>query len=511
MTKENKPKIDDNLLYRRQYFIGPKFVNHFKSWNKIKVGDRIRITAHPDLTITTFKKGETEIALLGFMFDSEDYQANLEDILKNIVKETNSFNDIIKATYRYAGRWILIYTNKNESKLLHDPGGLRQIFYCKNGNDVWCSAQPHILASILNKTQKTDPNILNYINSKEYENNEHNWVGNETLFQDIYHSYPNHYLDLNNCNYSRYWPDDTIDKSSLSDTVNSCNKILIGLLKAANCRHDLAQAVTSGWDTRLMLAASKDIKNDIYYYVHKFDDFDDNHADIRVPNKLSSQIGIDIEILDCSKYSDKFNELHKKSLFTHQNDRKKKQHFNYFSDFQGRLNISGNANPLIKVTLPRIDEISPYSLAKLLGFHKQKYALDKIKEWLEHALPISKKYNLHIVHLFYWEIRFGSWAPIYFSELDLSNEEFPPFNCRKLIDLFLSVDDKYRMPSSMLIFRKMIESLWPEVLSQPVNPGRYTIKKKLKSLIVNSLFNLLKILGLYNFVRKKYRTHLVNN
>ena len=59
MTKPNTPKIDDNLLYRRQYFIGPKFVDRFESWNKIKVSNNIHVTAHPDLIVTTAKKGDT--------------------------------------------------------------------------------------------------------------------------------------------------------------------------------------------------------------------------------------------------------------------------------------------------------------------------------------------------------------------------------------------------------------------------------------------------------------------
>ncbi len=76
-------------------------MNRFKSWNRIKIGDRIHITAHPDLTITTLKKGAAEVALLGFMFDSGDYTTNHDDILRNICHDTNSFNDITKATYRY--------------------------------------------------------------------------------------------------------------------------------------------------------------------------------------------------------------------------------------------------------------------------------------------------------------------------------------------------------------------------------------------------------------------------
>ena len=510
MTKVNIPKIDDNLLYRRQYFIGPKFVDRFKSWNRIKVGESVYITAHPDLTITTAKKGDTEIALLGFMFDPYNIKANNENILNTIINSSDSFEDAIKITDQYSGRWILIYTRENEKKLFHDPAGLRQIFYNEHKSTVWCGAQPHILANILNKDRKTNSDLIDFINSKQYDLYEHNWVGNETLYNDICHLFPNHYLDLNGSGYTRYWPNQYITESPLKEVVDTSNEILTGLLKAANYRHSLSQAVTSGWDTRLLLAASKDIRKDVYYYVQQLENLKNNHADLRIPKILLSQLGLEFRIIDCNDYTDEFDDLYQKSISTYQSDIKKKQHYNFFSKFHGKLNISGNGNPLIKIGLPRINEISAYSLAQLIGFHNQEYAIKNIRKWLNQTLPYAKNNNIHIVTLFYWEMRFGNWAPMYNAELDLSIEEFAPFNCRRLINSILSLDDKYRMPSNMLLYQEMIRTLWPEVLTEPVNPGRYTIYKKIKKLFIKLAFNFLKKIKLYNFVRmifRKLRTH----
>ena len=509
MTKVKTPKIYDNLLYRRQYFIGPKFVDRFKLWNKIKIGKNLHITAHPDLTVTTVKNGETELALLGFMFDSDHYKANNNDILNDIITDNNSFEEVVKATNRYAGRWILIYTKQNENKLFHDPAGLRQIFYTNYKSDIWCSAQPHILAELLDKQENQNEDLIEFYSSKQYQAYERNWIGNETIYNDIYHLYPNHYLDLNGGEYTRYWPNQAFVESSLKDVANTSNKILTRLLKAANFRHNLAQAVTSGWDTRLLLAASKNIKKDVYYYVQQLSNLGDNHADIRVPKKLMSQLGLEFHVLDCNDYSSEFDDLHKNNLSTFQSEIKKKQHYNFFCEFQGKLNISGNGNPLIKIALPRIDEINPYTLARLVGFHNQKYAVDNIRKWLNQALPYADKHNIHIVTLFYWEIRFGNWAPMYNAELDLSIEEFAPFNCRQLINLILGLDDKYRIPSNMLLYQEMIKSLWPEVLSKPVNPGRNTIYKKTKIFVINFVFNLLKKIRIYKMVRKLYRLLLI--
>jgi hypothetical protein len=214
---------------------------------------------------------------------------------------------------------------------------------------------------------------------------------------------------------------------------------------------------------------------------------------------------LDFHVLDCTANNEGFDDLLKKNSFAFQTTLKNFQHYNYFNNFQDKLNISGNSNPLFKVGLPRIDEISPFTLARLLGFHNQTYAIDRISKWLDQTQPYAEKYNIHIVTLFYWEIRFGNWAPMFNTALDLSTEEFAPFNCRKMISLILGLDDKYRMPSNMLIYQEMIKTLWPEVLLEPVNPGRYGLLKKIKTAFINNTFILLKRIGMYNIIRTIFR------
>jgi len=139
------PIIDDRLLFRRQYFIGPKFIDQFPKWNKNAVG-QLCITTHPDLGIEKVKNGNIELLLLGFAFDFKNPLFTNNQVLKSIIYKVKSFNDLILATYQLSGRWIIIYSNGSELKLLNDPAGLRQVFYYRDGEDTWCSAQPHLLA-----------------------------------------------------------------------------------------------------------------------------------------------------------------------------------------------------------------------------------------------------------------------------------------------------------------------------------------------------------------------------
>ncbi len=504
MTKANTPLIDDNLLYRRQYFIGPNFIDRFKSWDRIKVGNNVYVTAHPDLTVTTVKNGDTELALLGFLFDSKNYKANIDDILNDIAKDSKSFNDVTKATYRYAGRWILIYTNKNETKLLHDPAGLRQIFYCNQNSEIWCSAQPHILAELLGKGKKKDKDLQSFLESAAFELNERSLVGIESLYEDIYHLLPNHDLDLVNCSSKRYWPNKKLKKIPIDEVIDQSSQILVELVKAANHHHKIAQIITAGWDTRVLLAASRTIKNNNYYFVHQLPNMDNTHQDIAIPKQIASNNNLNFNVIDCSEYNNDFDKINTNNVYIVQSDKKKLQYYNYFSQFDNKLIISGNVGQLIKALYPPVDKITANNLARLLYFHNSKYAVNAISKWLEKSNSYSKKYDINIEKLFYWEMRLGTWAPMFNSELDIAVEEFSPYNCRDLINILLSIPAELRTRPNVIIYRRIIKKLWPELLDLPINPNSYSNSIKKKKFILRTM-DLLKKIGLYKTVRYFYR------
>ena len=67
-------------------------------------------------------------------------------------------------------------------------------------------------------------------------------------------------------------------------------------------------------------------------------------------------------------------------------------------------------------------------------------------------------------------------------EKEIAQDEFGPYNCRNLMQVFLSVPRKYRDVHTNVYFRSMVKHLWPELLTEPFNPNNrkimsYTMKK----------------------------------
>ncbi len=513
MTKVNTPKIDDSLLYRRQYFFGSNFIEKFPNWNKKEIGYNTFLTFHPDLEFASAKKNNIELFLLGFFFDPNNPNFTNLEILKNILLHNTNFKDIIKATYTLAGRWALIYSDDKNKFVFNDPAGLRQIFYSMYNDSVWCAAQPHTLANELNCDLDDDPNIQEYINSKLYLLEERSWIGDGSPYKNIFHLLPNHYLDLNEGKVIRYWPDETRIELSVEEAAKKSIELLQNIFEAALNRYEIAQTVTAGWDTRLLLATSKYRRENIYYFIQKFDSLTDDSTDIKISRELLSKLGLDLHVIDATSYNSDFDKIYKKNVYALQNNKKKYQHFNYFQTFQNKLIISGNVGPIVKNTYrPQIEEINAGNLAHLLERQNQKYAIKQIDKWLINTITVTNKYNYSITKLSYWENLYANWGAMYNAELDIATEEFSPYNCRKLITIMLSINDKYH--DGFALYKKIMELSWPEVLQLPITTTELhvsTLKKtilKIKSELISSGMVLLRRVGLYNYGKKLYRKTL---
>ena len=125
-------------------------------------------------------------------------------------------------------------------------------------------------------------------------------------------------------------------------------------------------------------------------------------------------------------------------------------------------------------------------------------ASSEFEKWLNEIKTITSKFGINILDLFYWEQRIGNWCANFGAELDIAIERFYPFNCRKLLEILLSINKKYRKYPDYTLYKELIKQLWSDTLKEPINPIK--IIKKLRNLII--LF--LNKIHLYPLVKSVY-------
>lgn len=511
----------EKLLYRRQFILGPRFIEDFPGWKKIRLRGKICLTVHPDLPTYQIVNKNIAITLLGYVLDPNDPHATDSEIIDNLMRKLHvarSLDEIFAFTYEFGGRWILIVEKDNDIWLFNDPMGLRQVFYTNNAisKEIWCATQPGIISEILNLEMDKEA-VKVYINLDVYKNwEECLWPGDGSPYKEITHLLPNRYLDLNTGSCYRYWPDRNLDQLSIEEVVEENATLLKNLIKSAYNRFKLAFTITAGWDTRLLLAASKEFSSSLYYFsVWR----KGKERDAIIPRRLLPKLGLKHNVIKYPlRMEEEFERIYKRNVTG--------AHYLWgtmaqglYKEYpQGWVCVKGNAAEISRVRF-RVPEGEKVTLQKLSMFFLRLSAMPPSiwanenemarnsyvnKLWEKWLLELGDIYNIHVLDLFYWEQGAGNFAATGQAEWDIVQEVFTPYNCRRWLMNMLSVDEKFRDHDHPILYQELIMKLWPEVLGEPVNPPHEETSSTLKNIRMKTK-NVLVKTHLYQFIPERIK------
>jgi hypothetical protein len=498
------------LYYRRQFLLTAKPISILPDWRYSQIGN-YHLYAHPDLELTRLADQQQSITIIGHIYDYAAPTKNNLDILNDIAACDRSLGDLFQWLKRYAGRYALFYQDKKNEILIPDALASREIYYSTEENQIICGSQPNLIVKFSNPVigETRDQDLIDF-----YKNNLKNmkwdparkWLGDETCFENVRHLLPNHYLDLKNRKAFRFWPHATILKLGLDDAVALSCSFLQGNIKAMVHRHPVMMAVTAGTDSRALLGSSKGVQSQIYYFINN-ENLGYNHPDISVPLKIFKSMRIPFHLHNVPADVDvEFRTIFLNNTFF-ASERILPTIYNiYFKQLENKTNILG----LGEIGRTRYGKepknLNGYRLAYKLGYKNDYYAAKKSEEILIEMLPAYKKYDINIMTGFYWEQTLGNWGATGNSESDIAIEEINPYNSHKLYEIFLGVNEKFTRYKKNVLFKKMIEYMWPELLNWPINPP---IKQHDQlALLLNEmgLFSLLKeVKYIFNYLKYRYK------
>lgn len=478
-------------MFRRQFVLGPRYVDKLPFWRRIKINQSLYLTSHPELEVSRVNKDGVSIVLLGYILDLNNPSFTNEDILRDLIeKQGSSINGILNCVGSYGGRWIIILDTGTKVVLFNDATGLRQVFYTNDHSGPWCASQPGIIAEELGL--KVDVEAAQFIKSLASSNREYWWPGQASLYHSIKRLLPNHYLDIDTMTMHRYWPKESLKRIDLTKAIDRLAGLFKGLIISAHNRFKLSLPLTAGWDSRLLLASVKDIAQEVFYYTLIYYDLDEESDDIRIPQRLLSRLGLKHHLIKCPPtMTEDFKSIYLGNVSC--------AHEAWGAIAQGlcqaypedRVCLKGNVSEIARnyYGVIRNQDINSRLLAYLSGM-EHSFAVNQFSAWLNEAKGVCERAGIRITDLFYWEQRMGSWQAMSQLEWDIAQEVFTPYNCRDILVTMLSVDTKYRRTPNYILYRRLMESLWPEVLLEPINPQENKVKLLIKDRIKPFLYPL---------------------
>ncbi len=490
-------ELDAGLLTRlerrMQYVLGPRPVQVLPSWRSTVVAGGLHLNSHPDLKVTTVEVGDVTLTLLGFLLDPERPGASDRELLDSVAEAVAKGGTPFAALARLGGRYLLIVDHGTVT-VVGDAAGTMQLFFARAeagravqadasidrpgepsgsvGGETWCAAQSDLLAQQLGFG--VDPQAVEFI-ELAMSNPEYAWPADSSPYTEVRRLLPNHFLDLTTGDVTRYWPNARLPLLELAEQSIRVAERLSGLIAAGSKRFDLALGISAGVDSRLMLAASRGVKDDVIYYTGQDEARDFHHPDVAIPRAMLSAGGAIHHIIESGPTASvEFEDVFRRSVpyaHMHRAPALEAQLARYRL---GRVAAVGNVSEISRSyyrtqaspAMPR-EGLTPAFCARLASLDHP-FARSRFERWLG---GLGETYGIDPRDLLYWETRTGNWFAQNVSEFVIGwGDVFLPYSCRALLVDMISVPDEVRIHPSREVYRAATARLWPELLDFPINP-----------------------------------------
>ena len=482
----------DNLRFRRGYLLTSLQVECPFNHNTEAINKDFTLYYHPDLVFTKVFDKLKSLYLLGDLYDYQDQKATNVAILNKLIFK--DFDALVAGTSIYAGRFVLIYSGKEGIRLFHDAASLRKIFYVEKSGNQSCASNPHLLAKAFGFERTGNTCWLDFYESDEFIQLFNGNIGYYTLYDEVRQVLPNHYFDLINNKTVRYWPKEIVEKIDDKEIVRTCAQMIKGFVSAAAFRYPLMIPVTSGYDSRIIYAATRDLTKNIFYYINYSEELK-GKPDYLIPKKMLEDNGRTFNIvIPNNQIEERFKEkYYYNNPIPH--DFFLPVIYNYFLNFSDKINLPGGFIPVIKSLFDAdIKEISGRKLARLYKVERFPCAVDFYTNWLNSTQEICNNLNVDIFDLLYWEDRTCNWGTQVSQDKDIAQDELLIFNSRLLMATMLNYTRSRRKKPRYELHKEIVRELWPELLKIPYNPSlKSTIRKYMVNLgLYKPISNIMK-------------------
>jgi hypothetical protein len=483
--REISNAVFDRLLYRRQFVLGPRSAPRGAGWSLYQVPGGLTLAAHPDLQVVQHHGAKLHLTLIGYMLDPRHPERFDREILA-LLAESAAVADLPFRTAPLGGRWALVAYDGSKGVIFTDACGMRQVHYTEPSHaEFWCGTQERGIAEPLGLDISASAH--DFLESDYVKRvPEFWWPSGSSPYAGVRRLLPNHYLEWPSRAVRRFWPLEPVEPVSFEAAVSKCAETLRGLLDAGARRFPLALPLTAGYDSRLLLAAARELTSQLFCYTLRYPGYTRHHRDLRVARQVLESVGLQHHVLPCpSEVTGRFAEAYWRSvspgpaeaaaiaqgLFTH-----------YPAECACIVGHGGEIGR--SYHYPRDQrpiEMTPETIARYFGMADNRLALQEFGLWLEDARHVEVDTGVRVLDLIPWEQRVGNWAAAGQAEWDIVLERLPPYSCRELLATMLGVDSVRHGWPAFELQVEVMRLLWPRVLSAPFNPPPRSSRDYLRS------------------------------
>jgi len=419
--------------------------------------------------------------LCNYCMDTDLFHMDVKDIT---LKLFNELNKSLEAFYEYLdclnGRFVCIYEKDGAVCVLNDATGSKNIYYNKNKKII--GSHYNLVQDFSGEEEEKFWRIFcewSEENRKAKQKMLELLPADLTPWSNIRMLLPNHYIDLGTMQHKRFFPRSNTLISDIDTVMKKIADNISGQMKCLNKRYKIIQGLTAGSDSRISLAASNVIKEDVTYFTYhntlKDDSYSikDRERNFNFAKNLCEKEHLDFKelILDNKPVDKELLEALEKNHYHRSLPKAISEYAKIFTE--NCIYVHSNLIEIIRK--------NPYVALNIVDKHTAAAEFAQISKFkksnrnYEKALELFLKYyddeeydklgNYPTLYMFYWEYRMGMWlSGAVLTEFDTVCEPYQLFNCRNLIKLGFAVPVAYRANREMLV-DEVIKLLWSDLLN----------------------------------------------
>lgn len=444
------------FLSRFQYIISNSPFDQTLKNGKVFSLQNFHIQIHKSNSNNLVIKDNT--IFFGECFDFEHPEHNHETIITSI--DQLSADDRVEKINKLTGQFIFIFLHENTPLIFNDAAGQLEIFIHHSEEKLLLSSQPQFILYYNKEESESVENIPAYIREKKI-----NLFGT-TPIPGISKLVPNFYYDIGQRRSERFFPNHPLTPAPLDEIAHKTLRVMEKIFESLTNRKRVALAVTGGWDSRILFAASLKYRDRIDYFIfnHKTKLCD---IDIKIAKKIADTFSIQLDIIDYDLSAIVLNPEDKSILWKNDIRRQKLAKLTR-SHFPDHYNINGTVSEIAKNfydPLPNLLSLTDISF--IAGAKNGKYETAAVSKWME-----TTNDHLHLLDYIQWENKMPNWSGSIRSTTNLYFTAISPFNNRYLLSLLLSTKREARDKYFHTLYRQILNSADPRLTKIPVNPIR---------------------------------------
>ena len=458
------------------YIVSNEKVNVFNE-EKIFCNNRYYINHSQNTSVQIKKYRSKEIALIGFCIDSHckiSMDKITEAILLYSIEESDNIVDIYRFCNRFAGKYVIFWCDDTSSST-----PVLWVF-----GDATCSLQiNYVFLNNYFYVASSDNLISNHLNLKKDKNVEKIRKGSDllqplpyniTIFEKMYALLPNHVLNIQNKRVERVSISEEvcITPRNIDILIHDTIDLIKGITNEYYQNNKLVCPLTSGYDSRAVLAFLYNNNHNIECYTFKHNNIGEEMGDRFVPEQICETLGLKHHWIGEKQCDNEVKLGIQKIIGEHYADMIIDWAYMFKEKFPDRTMINGDI--IGQICKSGFGNTIPYNLANSYYFqcklhNKDKNTREEIKKHIEEIKKIRD--GKYIYDLFAIESRLGRWASqreMIYSICGVKSLNI--FNCREVILKWISIPRELR--SQYIVHNIIFSDLLPQLSSIPFNTGQ---------------------------------------